>query len=435
MPPYNFISQILKDYDDNNNFLIKKSFKKYVLCEINRIEEKLGLEKKNHKIPNDFNTTLKKSFKQLYIDRQDIKLNEKDEEEIIQKLYNLNYQLKNNSFSHTKYSLSFFDILIKAIKNSEKLQKENLKKSLLDFFSYTDQLFQKELKEEDELEKSQIRQNYKKIKEETEPKINKLFDESNQKLNNIFDQGKEKSINEIEEEICNIEERLKEVNKNIEKASTKIQKKIEEIISKVGDSQKKELNSLLNKIQKLIAIKFNEEKTPKNEASTEIDTNIGLGAKMVSSFISSILSGFFVRTGLIYIGESILATSITSSSISTIIAGGLVTGFGTGIGVGVGLVIPIITFLYNYFSKERRYKEGLEKYKKDIEKIFEESKQNCLNDFNLYRSYISNNIYIKIQIMVKKINTVDDKKWEEIKQNYKIKKKIIMTKINSIKMN
>ena len=52
----------------------------------------------------------------------------------------------------TEYSLSFFKDLEKTIKNPEELQNKNLNNRIEEFFSYID-LFQKELKQEDEKEK------------------------------------------------------------------------------------------------------------------------------------------------------------------------------------------------------------------------------------------------------------------------------------------
>ena len=111
-------------------------------------------------------------------------LNESDKNNIIQKLYNLNQQIKSKNFEKTEYSLSFFKDLEKSIKNASELQRNNLNNRLEEFFSYTDDLFQKELKQEDEKEKMFIDNICKKLKKNLYqmPKLCLIFQKKISKL-------------------------------------------------------------------------------------------------------------------------------------------------------------------------------------------------------------------------------------------------------------
>ena len=159
---------------------------------------------------------------------------------------------------------------------------------------------------------------------------------------------------------------------------------------------------------------------------------------MVLSLLGSTISGIAVRTGLTLLGESLLAataagvgTGVASSTFTSAAAGAIVGPWGIAIGVGVGLSISVGTLLVNVFSKEKRYKKGLEKFKEEIINIYEESKDNCLNDFIIYKNSFFKDLALKINIICLKEINIDEQKWEEIKNNYNKKKNTIMQKINA----
>ena len=102
-------------------------------------------------------------------------------------------------------------------------------------------------------------------------------------------------------------------------------------------------------------------------------------------------------------------------------------------GVGVGLIISVVSFLIHYFSKAKRYVKGLEQTKIDIKKKFDEIKEMFMNDFSAFQSSFSNEMKIKVEIMRKQINTVDENKWKTIKEKYLIQKNAIEQKIKSFK--
>ena len=161
---------------------------------------------------------------------------------------------------------------------------------------------------------------------------------------------------------------------------------------------------------------------------------------MVFSLVSSAISGIAVRTGLVLVGESLLAgtaaaTGIATTTIagSTTVGGALMGPVGIIIGVGVGLAISVVSFLIHYFSKTKRYVKGLEQTKIDIKKKFDEIKEMFVNDFSAFQTSLSNELKIKVEIMRKQINTVNENKWKAIKENYLIQKKAIEQKIKSFK--
>ena len=69
------------------------------------------------------------------------------------------------------------------------------------------------------------------------------------------------------------------------------------------------------------------------------------------------------------------------------------------------------------------------KLKKNIEKQFEELKNNFSSDFKIFRESIVNELYVKIEILNKDINKIDKKTWEELKNNYKNQKNNIKERI------
>ena len=172
----------------------------------------------------------------------------------------------------------------------------------------------------------------------------------------------------------------------------------------------------------------------------KIETNKGFKKKMIISGLLSTFFGVSLSTGLPILGEAILAsatiggTGIASTTFSTTVGGVFAGPWGIAIGIMVGLSISIGTLIINSFNKEKRYKKGLEQFKEDIIKKFEECENDFLENYTLYKNQFLKGLAIKIQIIVKDINTVDKKKWEEIRSNYIQKKNKIMKKITSLNL-
>ena len=99
--PYEIIYKLFVEY--NNLYVNFPNFKTYILKVLSNIEEKFELDLDyNFEIPEQFKNKLKESFKKIYKISYNM-LSEEDEDEIIQKLVNLNQKLKLGDFPKTKY--------------------------------------------------------------------------------------------------------------------------------------------------------------------------------------------------------------------------------------------------------------------------------------------------------------------------------------------
>lgn len=327
-------------------------------------------------------------------------------------------------------------MLNEIIKYSEQLQKESLNKSILDFFKYTDELFEKELTEKTEKEKEENRKQLQIIKEEIIPNTKKLFEQTENKIRNIIEKGREDALNIIQEEMDNIDERIKDAGKDLDKATQKLQEKINIVVEKVKEGQKVEIENLMKEIEKLLDKKLYNTIGVDGTTTSTIDTNKGLTKKMVISIFTSVITGVAVRTGLVYLGGTILAgTSVgilggitTTSSL----AGAFLGPVGIAIGFGVGITISLGTALFHYFNKSGRYKKGLEEFKQDLSNKFDDSKKNSLDDYKTYKDEFFKEINIKLELLEANIEEIDEKRWEDIKNKYQIQKERIMEKINKM---
>ena len=148
--------------------------------------------------------------------------------------------------------------------------------------------------------------------------------------------------------------------------------------------------------------------------------------------ISTIL-GASLCTGLPFLGEAMVSSG-SDLAFSTAIGGVIAGPIGNVKGGLVGMSISIGTLIVNNSNKEKRYIKALEQFKEDIVKKFDECEKDFLEKYILYKNQFLKGLTIQIQIINKDIDTVDEKKWEEIKSNYFQKKKKIMEKITSLKL-
>jgi len=270
-----------------------------------------------------------------------------------------------------------------------------------------------------------------KIEKEFIPNAQVMFDISEKNFQTIIEDGGNTSLKLIEEEISNIKEKLKDANNDVKIAAINLEKKIKNVLEKVNEDLKKEILDLIKRIHELFGQNL-KENLLKKDLKNKIDTTIDIKVTMLSSFIISLISGIGLRVGLTMVGESILAGAATTTTIGASIAGSLVGPIGTIIGFGVGISISIFSLISYLVKKEKRYLKGLQKFKEDINILFEKSEKSLLDNFNLYRVEFFKYISMKMLTTFKEINTVDKKKWEEIKNNYKDKKDKIMKKIESL---
>jgi hypothetical protein len=245
-----------------------------------------------------------------------------------------------------------------------------------------------------------------------------------------FPDGKNRCLYIIEDEMKNIDDRLKENNNDVEKAARKLEEKIKEKIDEVNKEQEKEVNSIIKEIENLLKDKLNEYYEKKEFSKTNINTNRGLTMKMVISLFTSAVSGIAVRSGLVVIAEAVIGAAAGAGAAgagvaSSAIAGALLGPAGVLIGLGVGVAISVSTFLFHWFNKTKRYISGLEESRTSLSLKFDEIKSNFTSDFKIFRESVINELNVKLEIISKDINKIDKKKWEEIKKNYLIQKKII----------
>ena len=434
-------SLLLNAFLENHRSIFSfKSFKSFFISKINKIEEdfELELEEDDIEVPVEFEKKMVESFDHLYKTTFMAHLSRKEEKEIIGKLYKLSQELSSKDLSRTCYSHLFFDVLEKVIKFSENLQKENLKKSILDFFENTDILFQKEIKEQNEKERIETKEKIKYINEIVIPHIKDKFDEIENNIKKIIDYGRLKAEKLIENEIQNIDKRLEEVNNDLDKASLIMQEKVNKIVEEVRDGQKKELQSLSKEVEAIIEKKLYNYEEKSNKDSTKINTSKELPMRTIISLFASTITGVGTRMGLVYIAEISMAGAAASAAggvgaatTSSALIGSLGGPIGIGIGFGIGIAISTASLLYYYYSKSNRYQTGLNAFKGEIINKFRESEKNVLNDFRTYKETFFKEISIKTELLQKNIDNVDMKKWNEIKQKYNIQKDKIMKKMNN----
>lgn len=194
----------------------------------------------------------------------------------------------------------------------------------------------------------------------------------------LIDLGKYRCLEIINDEIKNIDERLKESNKDVEKAARLLEQKIKNKIDEINKDQEKEISLIVKEIEDLLKDKINEYYEQKTLSKTNINTNKGLTMKMIISLFTSTISGIAIRSGLVIIGETIIAGAASGAGatgagiLSTTFASSLLGPVGILIGLGVGVAISLTTFFIHWFSKSKRYINGLEETKKNIKKQFEE---------------------------------------------------------------
>ena len=416
-----------------------KSFRKFILNEISKIEEKFfddSDETDEVEAPKNF-------YEKARLEIENIeKINkffyeDDDYEEVINSLYNLSIKLKKKDFKNTHYSSIFFSDLKRAIENSERLNKKNLKESIEDFFNNMDILFAKELKREKEDKKFEKKKELVNL-QNIQPIIEECFSKTKENVKKIFKYGKERIIGVIDGEISDISKRLEEADKNLNKAAEILQNKINNIINEMKSDQKKELNQLVGEIEKKMKQKFQEKEI--KIANSEINTNKGLTLKMLISVIASTISGVAIRTGLAFLGETLLTgaaagaaagAGITSTVAASGLTGALGGPVGIAVGVGVGLSISLVTLLVHIFSKEKRYENGLRDFREKMEADLNESENNCLEDFKIYEEDFLKAFNQKFSAIQKEI-IIDNKQWEELKMKYKIQRDKIMEKIRHL---
>ena len=403
-------------YDDWANGIHIRKFSYYIKNKVcGKIEEKLDLDlEEDMKIDTDFYNKMKNAMEFIYESKfKGIS----EEKEIIQKLFNLYYSLKNKNFDDTKFSHEFFDCLKKVILFSKTLHNNNLEIALNQFLANADELFNKKREKENE---QQIKDNKEKcdlIKQKIIPETKKIFSNKEKVILDIYTLGKYKCLEIIDDEIKNIDDRLKENNKDIEKTSKKLEGKIKEKIEEINKNQEEEIKSIIEKIENLLKDLLNKYFENKELSKTSVNNNREL--TIVLSLFNSAFSEIAIRTGLVLIGFT-----IGGAAASVGVTGAAGTFLGP-LGLLLGITISITALIIHLFSKTKRYKTSLEELKTRITNKFNELESNFKSDFKIFQESVINELNVKLEIITKNINKIDEIKWEQIKENYLIQKKKI----------
>lgn len=430
--PFILLEKLYKDWGDT--FTLSR-FKNFIIKKVESLQEKFDLDteeefESNEDFQKKFSLAMDKLFEEKYR-----ATTEDEEEEIREKLYTICHQLKVTNFDETKFSHLFFNKLKEVITYSDQFQNQNMKYSIQQFFTYTDQLFEREISKENEQDKKQRIENYNLLQNEIIPKVSSLFEEKKKIIADIYDLGLYRCKGIIDEEIKNADNIIKEANDDIEIVAKNLEEKIDNSIKEVNTKKSAEWDKMEAEIKNIYDSTFKKFCSQKKIDSTKIDTNKGITFKMFASIIGSTISGIAVRSGLVMVGESLISGAATAAAItnSTAIGTALIGPTGMAIGFGVGVVLSVGTLLVHYLSKSKRYVNGLEQTKIDIEKKFEELKEAFLNDFSTYQNSFQKDINLRLGIMKASIDTVDEDKWKQIKKNYQLQKKNIEERIKSFK--
>ena len=341
-----------------------------------------------------------------------------DYDQIINILYN--FQKKFEKIDYLKegdYS-TFFKEIKNSIDNSNNLYNNNFRKSLAEFFSFSDILFNKEL-DETKNEKTKSLDNLINIDKNN---INDCFKQFRKKISESFGQGKNNIFQIIDSEIENLSN-LQQAHNNIKDASEKVQNKINDECSKIKDDIKEGTSKLIKEIEKIEKIDEKYKNKNIDISSPEISTKIGLGQKMFTSLIAS--------TSITIVGEISLAETIFGTTVSGIVGGPI----GIAIGFAVGVVVSLTTLLIHSLRKEKNYKKGLMALRQKIEEFLNEAERYCLEDINILEIDFNKKLNLKIIAIQKSIINIDSEEWKNIRYTYFQQKNKIYQLIPGIELN
>lgn len=302
--PILLLENLYKEWADKITLSV---FKKFIIKKIESLQEKFDFDSDEEQEPEEkfkkiFSLAMDKLFEGKYRGTT-----EEEEDEIRDKLYTFSQQLKKANFDSTNYSNLFFNKLKEVIVFSDKFQKQNMKYSIQDFFTYTDQLFEKEITKENEVDRQLMEENYNLFKNEIIPKIKKLFEDKKKTISEIYELGLYRCQRTIDNEIANSDKILKDANNNIELVSQNFEKKIDDIIKEINLKRVNEWNNMEEDIKKVYDNAYIKYYKEKKMNSTKIDINKGITFKMFASVVGSTISGIAIRSGLVMVGESLMA--------------------------------------------------------------------------------------------------------------------------------
>ena len=148
-----------------------------------------------------------------------------------------------------------------------------MKYSILEFFTYTDQLFDKEISKENEKEKEMLIQRCELFQNKIIPNLDLKFKEKKDTIMDILELGLYQCYKLIDEEIINADKILKEANKDIKAVANNFEKKIDEVINQINQKKERELNNLTIEIENTLKEEIEKFNSIGKVDSTKVDLN------------------------------------------------------------------------------------------------------------------------------------------------------------------
>lgn len=412
--PFSVLYYLYEEYSESGS---NKTFNKFVANKVKTIAEYLSIKLNNNiSISNDFNNKMKSAFNQHY-EAMEIKFSEKEQNEIIRKLYSLNYEIKNNDFSKTNYSREFFIKLREVIIKADNLQKKNMKFMIDNFFQEIDSFFKREYAKESEKKKEKNKKKYNIFKNEIIPKIDSLLNKKKEILKDLLEKTKKECELLIDDEIKNASSRLDTAGGDFEKAVSNLESKMKTKIDEMRKKCENEVKTIGEEIKKeseeVIDTYFNS----KDISFSKVEILELKNA--VISLSSAALGGVISGVGL-YAGGSAIAAGIAAGTISITSITSFIGSFFGPIGLIGGLAIGgIVGGIVYYFRKSSKYAESLTNSKPKIIESLSENGKCIINDFDIFKTDLNIELRKKLELFYKGIE-FSEEEFAKIKQEYQI---------------
>ena len=427
--PKKLLLYFFKEYHLNFKYLYN-DFKTFIFEIISGIKEEFilnnieGNQQEDELMPpEDFKNYLKSEIEKFELEHRKLFKNG-DYDELIKKLYNVHIKFKQKDFSNTNYSSKFFDDLRRAILNSEKIYKENLENTVINFLNDTDILFKKELNlDTEQIQNNKIENLEKTI--ELNKKINNFFKKAKTNIKKLLNDSKSQIIGIISSEINDIPTKLRESNNDVKIAAENLKIKVDELIAEINNSINKEISNIYEEIEKEMEKIDNDldEKNPEIKY-LNIDSNVGIKTNLFITFGAS--------TGITMLGEAVM-TNVLSETLGATVCGTLAGPIGIGIGFGVGITISLIHLLIRTFRKKTRYKEGLIDFEQKILKEWLNHEEKCLETLETITNKYIRQFNNRLSIIHLEIVNIEKEQWDEKKIKYTEQKYQIFKIIEAIK--
>ena len=428
----------------SQKWFYSKNFKNFIIKRIGEIQEKLELNSNGNdsddendnkiQVPQNFKSMMNSAFNEF---RQKYKanVNPKEEKDIIEKLYELFYQIQNKDFSNTNFSQLFFQKIKDIIITSDNVQNEILKIEMDNFFQNADQLFDRNIEEEKEAkenEKENIRKQYELFKDKVIPDIKQYLENKRKRIRQIIEATKSKCTEIVNDEINNAEDRLKAADKDPAKASSILEEKIKaeynDMVSKQTEETKTILDDIFKLSNKAIETHYNQSNLSESEIGVEKQKSFGI----VKTLLTGALGGASAGVGLAVLGSTVAASvaagTMTATAMTTLV-GSFFGPLGIVAGLAVGGIISTVGFLIGRFTKKKKYIEALEKTKSSISQKFDDIDSSFINNFDSFKNRLIEEMNVKNEIVLQGIDLMDIPDWNKMKEEYKERKADIQAKL------